>query len=322
MYLEFTHNNETDYQVVRPNIIVEDKTSSAPMLKSEMSNTTAQYPRDMARGIMRFRRNAKHCLEGVETEFYLTSSNSRDKVVYMHEMRDITSVQNETNLRGLIANVQHDYDVNHARKNFSVIVVEGSVKAIMRSLTNSHASTLIVEHKDPKRLFLFDTSENIHQDPNRTTGAVSASAEIFGNLTGNVKCLNTTGQALQDNSSCTYWATCFADTLQNCNSIDDIVKGQQGQEFLNPDVLDETIGRLCEIDSSMVVGLNDPPTKTFAPDSPAGNLLQSLQAEMARQSVAAFATNQQQRQQQGTLFAHRNNPHARHPITPNYRGFF
>lgn len=97
------------------------------------------------------------------------------------------------------------------------------------------------------------------------------------------------GQALQDDSSCTYWTTYFVDILQNYNSISDIIKGQQNQEFLNPDVLDKTIDRLCQIDSSMVIGLNNSHTKTFASDSPMGNLLQFLKNKMnIRQNLSVL----------------------------------
>lgn len=97
------------------------------------------------------------------------------------------------------------------------------------------------------------------------------------------------GQALQDDSSCTYQTTYFVDILQNYNSISDIIKGQQNQEFLNPDVLDKTIDRLCQIDSNMVIGLNDPHMKNFAPDSLAGNLLQFLKNKMnIRQNLSVL----------------------------------
>ena len=219
--------------------------------------------------------------------------------------------ENKQKLTSLIQHIEEN-DPNRNKDFSSVIIGTGG--------DNPHVSTLLMNHSN-HRLFLFDTSEDIHQDLDPATRTVSASAEIFGNLASDIRCLNITGQALQDDSSCTYWTTCFADTLKNCNSIDDIVKGQQGQEFLNPDVLDKTMDKLCEIDSNMILGLTTISPKTFTTDSPAGNLLQSLQAEMARQSVAVFAANQQQHQQQGTLFVHRNNPRARHPITPNYRDF-
>ena len=291
LYLEFTHGDKTDYKVTEPNIIIKDETSTANNLRTEISDTMTRFRRDMAESIARFRRCKRHCLECVETEFYLTSLNSRDGVVYMHEMRDINSTQNEKNLRELISNAQLEYDdpKNHVKKDFSVIIIEGKVKTGNGILTDSHASTLIVEHKDPKRLFLFDTSEDIHQKRDSATGTVSASAEIFGNLANNIRCLNTTGQALQDDSSCTYWTTYFVDILQNYNSISDIIKGQQNQEFLNPDVLDKTIDRLCQIDSNMVIGLNDPHMKNFAPDSPAGNLLQFLKNKMnIRQNLSVL----------------------------------
>ena len=291
LYLEFTHGDKTDYKVTEPNIIIKDETSTANNLRTEISDTMTRFRRDMAESIARFRRCKRHCLECVETEFYLTSLNSRDGVVYMHEMRDINSTQNEKNLRELISNAQLEYDdpKNHVKKDFSVIIIEGKVKTGNGILTDSHASTLIVEHKDPKRLFLFDTSEDIHQKRDSATGTVSASAEIFGNLANNIRCLNTMGQALQDDSSCTYWTTYFVDILQNYNSISDIIKGQQNQEFLNPDVLDKTIDRLCQIDSNMVIGLNDPHMKNFAPDSPAGNLLQFLKNKMnIRQNLSVL----------------------------------
>lgn len=284
---------------------------------SEASKTNKVRDRDtllfISQNTEKYLRGNKHSLEAVNIALSLgvidgfTKENRTQYMFFASQDR----TGNEQKLKLLINYIQNDHSRN---KDFSPIIIGTGGD-------NPHVSTLLIDHSNC-RLFLFDTSEDIHQKRDSATGTVLASTEIFGNLASNIRCLNTTGQALQDDSSCTYWATCFADTLQNCNSISDIIKGQRDQEFLNPDVLDKTIDRLCQVDSSMVIGLNDPHMKNFAPDSPAGNLLQFLQNKMIiRQNLSVFAF-QGQREGVPAIDRGNDNAHARHRFTPDYRGFF
>ena len=282
---------------------------------SEASETNKICDRDtllfISQNIERYLRNHEQSLEAANIALSLgaidgfTKENRTQYIFFARQDR----TKNEQKLTSLINYIQNDHNRN---KDFSPIIIGTSGD-------NPHVSTLLIDHSNC-RLFLFDTSKDIHQDRDPTTGKISASAEIFGNLASNIRCLNTTGQALQDDSSCTYWTTYFVDILQNCNNISDIIKGQRDQEFLNPDVLDKTIDRLCQIDSSMVIGLNNPHTKTFAPDSPAGNLLQFLQNKMTiRRNLSAFAF-QGQRGVVPAVDRGNDNAHARHRFTPDYRG--
>ena len=251
---------------------------------SEASETNKICDRDtllfISQNIERYLRNHEQSLEAANIALSLgaidgfTKENRTQYIFFARQDR----TKNEQKLTSLINYIQNDHNRN---KDFSPIIIGTSGD-------NPHVSTLLIDHSNC-RLFLFDTSKDIHQDRDPTTGKISASAEIFGNLASNIRCLNTTGQALQDDSSCTYWTTYFVDILQNCNNISDIIKVQRDQEFLNPDVLDKTIDRLCQIDSSMVIGLNNPHTKTFASDSPMDNLLQFLKNKMnIRQNLSVL----------------------------------
>ena len=85
---------------------------------------------------------------------------------------------------------------------------------------NPHVSTLIVDcSKEPNELYLFDTSENVHQRNDHT----NARKNII-NTEKQIYCLNTLPSlSLQKGDCCTTWNAIFNANLVSCNSIEEII---------------------------------------------------------------------------------------------------
>ena len=129
-------------------------------------------------------------------------------------------------------------------KNFSTVV-------IATFPPNDHVSTLIIDHsKNPKELYLFDTSGNVHQTSHGARFTVFHDQfNMDDNLIKRIHLLNTTRQPLQDKISCAYWTAIFNIVLNKKNNKTEII---QTNGALQPSILLETAIQVANLNTGFI----------------------------------------------------------------------
>lgn len=182
--------------------------------------------------------------------------------VYFHEMNDTISQDNNSeSLDYLIEFSNQRYSNNEIAdgKDFSIVIMIGSCQDSNGEKIPSHASVLIIDHKN-NILYSFD-SGGIHQKQEvigNDNHPIEVPLEaVYGKNAINVRLLNPRGFILQNSWSCTFFATEFAKVIDNVTCIIDIVMEDEiGNIILRPYILEETLNNIKEIESGLINNVN------------------------------------------------------------------
>lgn len=148
-----------------------------------------------------------------------------------------------------VFNFPHESD----NKNFSSLLMN----------SGDHISTLIIGSNE-NEYYLFDTSDNLHQDFNQENERIQADPKIYGEYANHTICLNKIPMPeeygdleksckVQGLDCCMDWTMMFNAVIHEYKDINEIIIGRDTREpFLNPEILKETARRVALINESFI----------------------------------------------------------------------